>query len=171
MIGRLAIASLDSPETRFLRRCLLDGDPFVQSRALRSYATILSQQRETPGSAQALLDVRTLCHDLVAGNFAMAAKRGCINLAAGFSPEVRWQLRYQAFESLRSIGDCSSVEVLRQMRTKCASSGDKERFRYGLSLSRLSYEIGEEIYWRLTGGLAGESYRPLSPAHTVSRIN
>jgi hypothetical protein len=169
MIGRLGIASLDGPEVLFLRRCLLDGDPYVQSRALRSYATILSQQRETPGSAQALTEVRTLCHDLVVNNFAAAAKRGCINLASGFSPEGRWQLRYQAFESLRAIGDGSSVEVLRQMRTKCAASGDRERFRQGLSLSHLSFEVGEEIYWRLTGGLAGETYRPLSPGPTIPK--
>lgn len=171
MIGRLGVASLDGPEIRFLRRCLLEGDPYVQSRALRSYATILSQQRETPGSAQAILEVRTLCHDLVAGDFTRAGKRDCIHLAQGFSAAGRWQLRYQAFESLRSIGDGSSVEVLRQMRTKCASFGDKERFRYGLSLSQLSFEIGEEIYWRLTGGLAGETYRPLSPNQTAARTN
>lgn len=171
MIGRLGIASLDGPEIRFLRKCLLDGDPYVQSRALRSYATILSQQRETPGSAQAIIEVRTLCHDLVADDFARAGKRGCIHLAPGFSAAGRWQLRYQAFESLRSIGDGSSVEVLRRMRTKCAAFGDKERFRHGLSLSQLSFEIGEEIYWRLTGGLAGETYRPLNPHRTAASTN
>lgn len=163
MIGRLAIASHDGPECEFLRRCLLDGDPYVASRALRSYATILSHQRETPGLAQAVEEVRALCHDLVSDNLAAAAKRGCINLVSGYSPEGKWQLRYQAFESLRSIGDGSSLAVLRQIRTKCSTSGDKSRFRLGLSLSQLSFEIGEEIYWRLTGGLAGESYRPLKP--------
>lgn len=163
MIGRLGIASLDGPECEFLRRCLLDGDPYVASRALRSYATILSQHRESRGSAQAVAELRALCHDLVSDNLSAAAKRGCINLAPGFSPEGEWQLRYQAFESLRSIGDGSSLEVLRQMRTRFAASGDKSRFKLGISLSQLSFEIGEEIYWRLTGGLAGESYRPLKP--------
>lgn len=163
MIGRLGIASLDGPECEFLRRCLLDGDPYVASRALRSYATILSQHRESRGSAQAVAELRALCHDLVSDNLSAAAKRGCINLASGFSPEGEWQLRYQAFESLRSIGDGSSLEVLRQMRTRFAASGDKSRFKLGISLSQLSFEVGEEIYWRLTGGLAGESYRPLKP--------
>ena len=28
-------------------------------------------------------------------------------------------------------------------------------------INRLSFEIAEEIYWRLTGGLSAETYSPL----------
>lgn len=167
MIGRLGIASLEGAECQFLRRCLLSGDAYLQGRSLRAYSAILSQQRETPGSRQAIEEIRTLCHDLVADDRAAAARRACIRLPEGISPEGWWQLRYQAFESLRSIGDSSSVEVLRRTRRPVFSE-TAAHLRFGVSLNQLSFEIGEEIYWRLTGGLAGESYRPLVSHHTAT---
>jgi hypothetical protein len=159
LIGRLGIASLDGPECDFLRRRLLGGDIFQVGQALRAYAAILSQQRETPGSALAIEQVRAFCHHLVADDRASANNLEWIRIPAAVSPQGWWQLRYHAFESLRSIGDGSSVEVLRHTR-RCASSDDASHARYGVSLNQLSFEIGEEIYWRLTGGMAGESYRP-----------
>ena len=82
----------------------------------------------------------------------------------------RNRLRYQAFEALRSIGNEQSIEVLREVRQRdCGTAVDERdeaiRTNGGTTPpgydSRLSFEIAEEIYWRLGGGLAAESYAPL----------
>jgi len=54
-----------------------------------------------------------------------------------------------ALLALCDIGDANSLAILRQQRGGC--SGD-------CTLKALSYQVAEEIYWRLTGGLDGESF-------------
>lgn len=166
MIGKLGIATLDGQECDFLRKSLLTGEYQLQSRALRSLASLYSVQRQKPGLSPTLEELRGLCHELVLDGFAAASQRPFIRVAPEWPREQRAPLRYQALEALRSIGDITSIEVLRQVRRcyepPCSEPGVAW---FAASINQLSFEIGEEIFWRLTGGLSGETFLPLKPVN------
>jgi len=167
LIGRLGIATPDSSEFEFLRRSLESGDNLLVGRALRSYAALLGLQGAS--APQAELDaLRKCCHELVDGQIDLATQCGLIPCSASLAGHERQLLRYQAFEALRSIGNEQSIEVLRKVRQRAwgtefdetadpghASGGE------GFGFDSLSFEISEEIYWRLGGGLDAESTTPL----------
>jgi HEAT repeat protein len=170
LIGRLGIATAGGAEIEFLRRSLQSDNGTLQGRALRSYAALLAAQ----GAAAPAVDVealRDVCHGLVLDDFTAAAAPALIHVPSGDRAEARWQLRYQALEALRSIGDQGSLDVLRAARRRSESrsapvEAPDPRTRPGGEpggdlLPRQSFEIAEEIYWRLTGGLSAETYRPL----------
>jgi HEAT repeat protein len=163
LIGRLGIASYDSEECEFLRRCLRSDDRGLQGRALRSYAALLALQSEGEHSTRDLSELRDLCHELVQDNFSAASERQLIRVTDSLGDFERSQLRYQALEALRSIGDDTSIDVLRdvQRRYEAREGAGGRRF----DTNRLSFEIAEEIYWRLTGGLSAETYLPLGSKH------
>ena len=164
MIGKLGIAALDGEECRFLRQSLLADNPSLQGRALRSLASLHSVQRQKPGASPTLEELRGLCHELLLDDFATAAERPFIHVAADWPREKRASLRYQALESLRSIGDVTTIDVLRQVRRNYEAPSDEPGVSwFAASINQLSFEIGEEIYWRLTGGLSGETFLPLQP--------
>jgi hypothetical protein len=48
---------------------------------------------------------------------------------------------------LRDVGDESSIELLRSTRTQLNAV-----------FVQLSFQVGEEIYWRATGGLNKETF-------------
>jgi HEAT repeat protein len=169
LIGRLGIATSKDPEVAFLRKSLRACDDELRGRALRSYAALLGLQgRSAP--AEELEELRELCHRIVQDKFDEAAEGTLLRCAASPSPRERGQLQYQALEALRSVGNEASIEVLREMRqreydaplhdrddaTREKGAAPPHRFN-----SQLSFEIAEEIYWRLTGGLSGETYGPL----------
>ena len=58
-------------------------------------------------------------------------------------------LQRAALEALRDIGDSSSLDVLRRARTRYLNQPE---------LTQPSFQVAEEIYWRLTGGMERESY-------------
>jgi hypothetical protein len=58
-------------------------------------------------------------------------------------------LHRAALETLRDVGDAGSIEVVRRARSR--NPGDHE-------LRQLSFQVAEEMYWRLTGGLDSETY-------------
>jgi HEAT repeat protein len=167
LIGRLGIATPDSSEFEFLRRSLESGDNLLVGRALRSYAALLGLQGASAPLAE-LDALRKCCHELVDGQFDVATQCGLIPCSANLTGHERQLLRYQAFEALRSIGNEQSIEVLRKVRQRAwgtefdetadpghASGGE------GFGFDSLSFEISEEIYWRLGGGLDAESTTPL----------
>lgn len=167
LIGRLGVATPDSAEFEFLRRGLESGDNVQAGRALRSYAALLGLQGAS--APQAELDaLRQRCHELVDEQFEVATQCGLIRCSAELTSRDRQRLRYQAFEALRSIGNAQSIDVLRKARQRewgtafdetadpSHASGDA-----GFGLDSLSFEISEEIYWRLGGGLGAESTTPL----------
>ena len=169
LIGRLGIATSEDPEVAFLHRSLHSCDDELRGRALRSYAALLGMQGRSAPAAE-LKELRELCHRIVQDKFDEAAGGTLLRCAASPSPGERGQLQYQALEALRSVGDETSIEVLREMRQREYDAPLQERddatrekgaappHRFN---SQLSFEIAEEIYWRLTGGLSGETYGPL----------
>jgi hypothetical protein len=164
LIGRLGIASLSGVEYAFLRGSLLSPDPYLQGRALRSYATLLARNREDPDSARETERLRELCHDLVLNDYRAADLRGLICVLPELTAGQNSALRHHAIEALRIVGDESSIEVLRQVRHRSeipegTSNAPSERS----SMNQLSFEIAEEIYWRLTGGLSLETFSPPKP--------
>lgn len=166
LIGKLGIAALDGPECEFLRQCLLVDNPRLQGRALRSLASIYSVQRQIAGLSPTQEELRGLCHELVLDDFGAASQRPFARVSGQWSGERSAALRYQALEALRSIGDISSIEVLRQVRRSFEPpSGEPGVSWFTASINQLSFEIGEEIFWRLTGGLSGETFLPLKPAN------
>jgi HEAT repeat protein len=170
LIGRLGIASAGSAEIEFLRRCLMSDEGTLKGRALRSYAALVAAQGAA-GPAVDAAALRAVCHDLVLEDFTAATARGLIRVPPEEQAEARWQLRYQALEALRSIGDQRSIDVLRAIRLRSEFRSDpaeapERRARPGGEthadlIARQSFEIAEEIYWRLTGGLSAETYLPL----------
>ena len=60
-------------------------------------------------------------------------------------------LQRSAIETLRDVGDQGSLEVLRKARTHHLNHSE---------LTLLSFQVAEEIGWRLTGCLDYESYKP-----------
>ncbi len=166
LVGKLGIAALDSPECGFLRQCLLTDDYELQGRALRSLASLYAVQRQTLGISPTLEELRSLCHELLLDDLAAASNRRFISVPPGGPREPRASLRYQALEALRSIGDITSIEVLRQVRRSYETpSAEPGVSWFTASINQLSFEIGEEIYWRLTGGLSGETFLPLKPVN------
>ncbi|HEY3443816.1 MAG TPA: CHAT domain-containing protein [Paludibaculum sp.] len=164
LIGKLRIAPLDGEECGFLRQCLLSDNHQLQGRALRSLACLYSMQRHKPGLSPTLEELRGVCHELVLDDFASAAKRGFIQVSTGWQREQQASIRYQALEALRSVGDVTSIEVLRQVRRSYDQPSDEPGVSwFAASINQLSFEIGEEIFWRLTGGLSGETFLPLQP--------
>lgn len=168
LIGRLGVATPDGLEFEFLRHCLATGDDALAGRALRSYAALLGLQGSS--APQADLDqVRELCHQLVANQFD-ATTAGSFKSAAAAGGGRR-HLRYQAFEALRSIGNAQSIEELRKVRQRPYDAAVDEASHTARSsadtathgFDSLSFEIAEEIYWRLGGGLRAESYLPRHP--------
>ena len=176
LIGKLGIASAQSEEVAFLRRSLRAEDAWLQGRALRSYAALLPLQGES-GSATDLDELRELCHALVQDDFEKASGFSLIRLAPTLLPEKRDQFRYQAVEALRSIGNEQSIDILRDVRRRDDETNgrrdeeaDGQRQSPRFDLNRLSFDISEEIYWRLTGGLSAETYAPPGTTrHTPSR--
>jgi CHAT domain len=166
LIGQLGIASPDSDEIAFLHRCLLSEDSRLQGRALRSYAALVALHGD-PDSGADVEALRDLCHELVRGDFAKASKRSLIQLSPSPPNEQRDQLRYQALQALRSVGDERSIEVLRDMRRRRVAIDGAGTATF--DPTRLSFEIAEEIYWRLTGGLSAETCGSLNTKRASMR--
>ena len=63
-----------------------------------------------------------------------------------------------ALESLRLIGDEGSIKALRDARNWRPDGGAADRSAD--QLMQLSYEVSEDVYWRVTGGREGDFYDP-----------
>jgi len=139
LIGRLGLAAEGEPQRLYLEQCLVRGIPAVQARALRALAALRVDSN------------RALCEAVVAGNWSAAREKG-MNLPPEITEENRNRLRNAAVESLREIGNADSIVALRAARQQGEGMT--------ITLRQLSFDVAEDIYWRLTGGLAGESFDP-----------
>ena len=130
MIGRLRVATPESTEVRFLNDCLTSASPQTRGVALRALAQLGDDSR------------RELCQAIVTGDWDQ------VTAAIGpVKPHDHGALRYNALESLRLIGDKESLEVLRRARLLGSRSGAYDT-REG-ELMQLSYEVSEDVYWRV----------------------
>jgi CHAT domain-containing protein len=131
-------SSLATPEARaFLAKCLQTGSPSLQGRALRAYAKLHDLEIEQW--------LRPLCEQVVSGTIDRIDPGRMQTVAADLSKPA---LQRAALETLRDIGNAASIDVVRRARGR--NPGDHE-------LRQLSFQVAEEMYWRLTGGLDSET--------------
>jgi hypothetical protein len=137
LIGWLGVAAEGTAQREYLEQCLAHGIPAVQARALRALGSLRADGK------------RTLCESVVAADWAEARRHG-MNLPPEIAEEDRNRLQNAAMESLREIGDAESIAALRTAR--------QQGVGMTITLRQLSFDVAEDIYWRLTGGLSGESF-------------
>jgi hypothetical protein len=133
MIGKLRVAAADTEEKRFLDTCLMVPGGSTQGMALRA----LAQLGDT--------SCRDLSHHILSEEWTKVKPRmGAVRKAD------RPGLRFYALESLRLLGDVESLEVLRKARKLDAWRSPAEPRQ--AALTQLSYEVSEDVYWRVRGG-------------------
>ena len=137
LIGWLGLAAEGSAQRDYLEQCLTHGIPAVQARALRALGSLRAES------------TRTLCESVLAADWAEARRQG-MNLPPEIREEDRNRLLSAAMESLREIGNPGSIDALRAARRRASGMT--------ITLRQLSFDVAEDIYWRLTGGLSGETF-------------
>jgi hypothetical protein len=91
--------------------------------------------------------VRAVSHQILQGDWQGAFDSNAIPPPAAPDDARAWALQHAALEALRDVGDESSIELLRDIRTKLSNV-----------LVQLSFQVGEEIYWRRSGGISKENF-------------
>ena len=133
LVQKSALAPEGSPQRKYLDRCL--RSPKVAARAVHAMA-------ECCASAEERESLRGLCEKIL-----MKEWQAVYKLAGIPKPDHRdgtvWKLQHAALEALRNVGNSATVDLLRQIRTKLPNI-----------LAQLSFEVGEEIYWRCTEDIA-----------------
>ena len=138
MIGKLQVGAGECKTVSFLEDCLKTPVASTQGRALRALAEL--------GNGSYRQD----CESLAVGDWAQvsAGKRIAVPDAAADAMTLR---RY-ALESLRLIGDAETLKVLRDSHARRFQSWDAG----SVELTQLSYQVSEDIYWRISAGQSGE---------------
>jgi hypothetical protein len=139
LIGRLGMAAEGSPQRDYLEQCLVQGIPAVQARALRALGALRADAK------------RSLCESVVAADWAEVRRQG-VNLPPKIAEEDRNRLQNAAMESLREIGNADSIAALRAARQQADGMT--------ITLRQLSFDVAEDIYWRLPEGLSRDSFDP-----------
>ena len=148
LIGRTAMAGEYPKHRDYLYACMRRGSPAVQARAIRALGAL----RDT--------GVKELCEAIAIEDWKAAQEEG-LHLTAAPQDEDASRLRNASFEALRTIGDLASVEKLRQARQSTSMT---------ITLRQLSFDVTEEIYWQVTGGLSRETFDPTGkPGNTERR--
>jgi hypothetical protein len=137
LIQRSAMAEHGSVERQYLLDAL-HGDE-CPDRALRALAKVCSAEKEREW-------LRKACEAVVEGDWEKAQRLAGIRIPVGGEEAMPWRLQHAALEALRDVGNAGSVELLRSVRTKLTNT-----------LSLLSFQVGEEIYWRCKVGIDWES--------------
>ena len=147
LIGRTGMAG-EYPKLReYLDQCIRTGGPAVQARAIRALGEL-----KDPA-------VKPLCEAIALEDWQKAQELG-LKVAASPDPEDLSRLSNASFESLRSVGDLTSVEALRKARQSPSMT---------ITLRQLSFDVAEEIYWQVTGGLSRETFDPTGRPATPER--
>jgi hypothetical protein len=147
LIGRTGMAG-EYPKLReYLDQCIRTGAPAVQARAIRALGEL-----KDPG-------VKPLCEAIALEDWQKAKELG-LKVPASPDPEDLSRLSNASFESLRSVGDLTSVEALRKARQSPSMT---------ITLRQLSFDVAEEIYWQITGGLSRETFDPTGRPATSER--
>ena len=156
IIGKLRVAGRASAECAFLQSCLKSDVVKTRGVALKALAQL------------GITDYRRECEWIATDAWDKLAKSKAETSKALAQPkkaDERMMLRTYALESLRLIGDGGSIEALRDARN-WRPDGTNDRARR-VELMQLSYEVSEDVYWRVTGGLEGDFYdsaeRPAKP--------
>jgi hypothetical protein len=153
LIGRLGIASTkEGEEVEFLRSSLRSGRAELVGRALRAYAALLALDGSSETRTEASR-VRELCHQLVRGRFD-ALNAEMVTCPPLLTKHQKEKLQYQALGALRDVGNEESIEVLREIRQGDYGAPTEDSVDLN---SRLTFDVAEQIYWRISGGFAMQS--------------
>jgi hypothetical protein len=123
---------------QYLADALLHGSLRVQARALRAYSKL-----QDPAVDEWL---RESCEAIVAGALEKV-DTARIGITAAALDNIDFQCA--ALEALRDVGTAMSIETVRQARA--GRLRDRQ-------VRQLSFQVAEEMYWRLTRGLDVESF-------------
>lgn len=121
----------------FLRRCLLEGPPVVQGRAIRALGKLQDPAIE--------VWLRPLCEQIVRGDLDAIDAARMRTTADGLGTD---DLQRAGLECLRDIGTHDSIEIMRRARRR-------RSLHEGLRV--LNFQTAEELYWRLTRGLVHDT--------------
>jgi hypothetical protein len=121
--------------------CLLVGNTRFASDDTRSFLIASLESGSTRLQGKAMRALASLQDDAI----EEWLRPRCEKILA----EKDVTLHRAALLALRDIGDAGSLEIVRRRRTAYLQNCD---------LKQLSYQVAEEMYWRLTGGLNQESY-------------
>jgi hypothetical protein len=148
MIGKLRVAEPASEEVRFLVSCLRSDSVKTRGVALKALAQL------------GITDYRRHCECIAADAWEKLAKSKDLpqDILLPKKVDERSTLRNAALESLRLIGDEGSIKALREARNWRPDGSTTDR--WGSQLMQLSYEVSEDVYWRVTGGCEGDFYDP-----------
>ena len=127
---------------QYLKDCFSRGTIPVQARAIRALGELKDDT------------VRELCEAIVMEDWDAVRRLG-LTLAATPGPEDLNRLRNAALEALRDVGNPSSIETLRIARQQPSMS---------ITFRQLTFDVAEDIYWRVTGGLSKETFDPQEKA-------
>ena len=124
---------------RYLHHCLRQPVPHAHDRALRALSKLNDAEENV-----ALID---LCHRILKGDWPGALQSPLLGIRKPPILRNAFRMQQAALEILRDIGSEESMEVVRD-----------SRLNLDTVLAQLSYQVAEEIYWRLTGGIARENF-------------
>jgi hypothetical protein len=149
IIGKLRVAGPTSEEARFLVSCLKSDTVQTRGVALKSLAQL------------GVTTYRRHCEWIATNAWEKLAKAKDLpqDILLPRKADERALLRTYALESLRLIGDEGSIKVLRDARNWRPDRSAADRG--GSELMQLSYEVSEDVYWRVSGGREGDFYDPM----------
>jgi hypothetical protein len=142
LIGRTGMTGEQPQQHQYLKDCFSRGTIPVQARAIRALGELKDDT------------VRELCEAIVMEDWDAVRRLG-LTLAATPGPEDLNRLRNAALEALRDVGNPSSIETLRIARQQPSMS---------ITFRQLTFDVAEDIYWRVTGGLSKETFDPQEKA-------
>ena len=137
LIQQSACAPVGSPQRKYLEDCLRHSD--TAGTAIRALAAV--------PDADLHKGLRGLCRMLLEMNWEEAFKIWGVPSPAKPDDEQAASLQYSAIIALRDVGDEESINLLRSIRTRLSPI-----------FVELSFQVGEEIYWRCTRGLTKRTF-------------
>ena len=143
LIQKYGQAPAGSGVREYLDACLRGERLEAQDRGLRALAKLNDSATNTW--------LRELCYHMIAGDWAAVVASGRIGLREEPTGKAAARLTQAALEMLRDIGDEESIKKIRSSRIQ----SDPELFQ-------LSFQVSEQLYWRVTGGLAKEDFNAIA---------
>ncbi|HTF67380.1 MAG TPA: hypothetical protein VK638_32340, partial [Edaphobacter sp.] len=139
LVGKLRIAVAGDSEITFLKECLNSPSANTQGMALRALAQLGSDSH------------RELCETIACGQWEQLERDRAFRIPKAANDKIT--LSFFALQGLRFIGTQASLDRLREARIVSVAPGAEE---CAADLNQLSYEISEDIFWRISGGLEGD---------------
>jgi hypothetical protein len=143
VIQKYGQAPSGSGVREYLDACLRDRQMVAQDRALRALSKV-----SDPQTNAWLLE---LCYAIIANNWEAVLKSGRLGIDQPPNGKGAWRLTQASLEILRDIGNEKSIEKIRA-----------SWLLFDAELFQLAFQVAEQLYWRVTGGLAIEDFNAIA---------